>query len=79
MASALPTLGGVQSSTSVITCPLCGTETAESMPVDVCQYFYRCTGCAELLAPRSGDCCVFCSYGDSPCPPRQLTPFEPGR
>ncbi|HEX6268144.1 MAG TPA: GDCCVxC domain-containing (seleno)protein [Burkholderiales bacterium] len=23
------------------------------------------------LAPRAGDCCVFCSYGDVPCPPIQ--------
>nr|WP_283817643.1 GDCCVxC domain-containing (seleno)protein [Bradyrhizobium diazoefficiens] len=21
--------------------------------------------------PKSGDCCVFCSYGTVPCPPKQ--------
>jgi len=29
--------------------------------------------CGELLRPKSGDCCVFCSYGLAPllCPPIQ--------
>jgi hypothetical protein len=26
---------------------------------------------SALLKPKSGDCCVFCSYGDVPCPPIQ--------
>ena len=41
------------------------------MPTDACQYFYDCTGCGALLKPLAGDCCVFCSYGDVPCPPIQ--------
>lgn len=56
---------------SRITCPLCGTGKTETMPVDACWFFYRCTGCGEVLKPRSGDCCVFCSYGDTVCPPKQ--------
>jgi hypothetical protein len=24
-----------------------------------------------VLQPKPGDCCVFCSYGDVPCPPIQ--------
>ncbi|MGI8731262.1 MAG: GDCCVxC domain-containing (seleno)protein, partial [Solirubrobacteraceae bacterium] len=28
-------------------------------------------GCGERLRPRGGDCCVFCSFGDMPCPPKQ--------
>jgi hypothetical protein len=24
-----------------------------------------------LLRPKTGDCCVFCSYGDMKCPPMQ--------
>ncbi|MGJ0427313.1 GDCCVxC domain-containing (seleno)protein [Methylocystis sp.] len=24
-----------------------------------------------LLKPKAGDCCIFCSYGDMPCPPIQ--------
>ncbi len=41
------------------------------MPNDACQYYYACTGCGVTLKPLQGDCCVFCSYGDTPCPPRQ--------
>ena len=56
---------------STIRCPECGHETAETMPVDSCQYFYDCPNCAALLRPKPGDCCVFCSYGTVPCPPVQ--------
>ncbi|MBL8568421.1 MAG: hypothetical protein JNK84_04990 [Phreatobacter sp.] len=56
---------------STITCPLCGHRATEAMPKDACQFFYRCSGCGELLRPKAGDCCVFCSYGDVPCPPIQ--------
>jgi len=41
------------------------------MPADACQFFYECKGCEALLRPKTGDCCVFCSYGDAPCPPIQ--------
>jgi hypothetical protein len=41
------------------------------MPTDACQFFYECKGCGVLLKPDAGDCCVFCSYGDLPCPPIQ--------
>lgn len=59
-------------SDSTITCPTCGRKSVELMPTDACQFFYECKGCGELLRPKSGDCCVFCSYGDTPCPPIQL-------
>jgi hypothetical protein len=41
------------------------------MPTHACQYFYDCKGCGAVLKPKAGDCCVFCSYGDVPCPPIQ--------
>jgi hypothetical protein len=41
------------------------------MPTDACQFFHECKGCGALLKPKAGDCCVFCSYGDAPCPPIQ--------
>ncbi|HTX51009.1 MAG TPA: GDCCVxC domain-containing (seleno)protein [Caulobacteraceae bacterium] len=56
---------------STLTCPRCGRRATETMPSDACQYFYDCAGCGALLAPRAGDCCVFCSYGDVACPPVQ--------
>lgn len=57
--------------TSRITCPLCGHSTVETMPTDACLFFHECAGCGELLKPKPGDCCVFCSYGTVPCPPMQ--------
>ena len=56
---------------STLTCPECGCAAMEVMPEDACLYFYECKGCNSLLRPRAGDCCVFCSYGDMPCPPIQ--------
>ena len=56
---------------STLACPHCGHRKTETMPTDACQYFYECTACRQLLKPLVGDCCVFCSYGDVPCPPIQ--------
>lgn len=56
---------------STITCPHCGHQKAETMPTDACLYFYECEGCHAKLRPKSGDCCVFCSYGSVKCPPMQ--------
>jgi len=56
---------------STILCPQCGKSSIETMPSDACQYFYDCRHCGSLLKPLPGDCCVFCSYGDIPCPPIQ--------
>jgi hypothetical protein len=56
---------------SIVTCPNCGTAKAETMPTDACRFFYECTGCGARLKPKPGDCCVFCSHGDVPCPPIQ--------
>jgi hypothetical protein len=57
---------------SIITCPVCGFEKEEIMPIDACQYFYKCTNCQTLLKPKPEDCCVFCSYGTVKCPPVQM-------
>jgi hypothetical protein len=57
---------------SELTCPDCGAKHAETMPTDACVYFFECRGCGTLLKPKRGDCCVFCSYGTTPCPPVQL-------
>ncbi|MBT8589130.1 hypothetical protein G6692_06160 [Polynucleobacter paneuropaeus] len=56
---------------STITCPQCGTQKKDQMPTDSCQFFYECSGCKAILKPKAGDCCVYCSYGDVPCPPIQ--------
>src|SRR5712692_7674928 len=54
---------------STITCPYCAVAKTEIMLTDARQFFYECTGCGTKLKPKSGDCCVFCSYGSVLCPP----------
>ncbi|MCY4420239.1 MAG: hypothetical protein OXC42_03170 [Gammaproteobacteria bacterium] len=56
---------------SELTCPVCGTKKVESMSSDSCLWFYDCKHCHAMLKPKPGDCCVFCSYGSVPCPPKQ--------
>ena len=56
---------------STITCPECGYQSKEEMPTDSCQTFYECQNCQRMLRPKEGDCCVYCSFGDVPCPPVQ--------
>ena len=56
---------------STITLPGCGHRVSETMPTDACMFFYICQGCGMRIKPKEGDCCVFCSYGDVPCPPIQ--------
>lgn len=62
--------------TSHITCPQCGFTKAEEMPTNACQFLYTCTHCGVTLRPKPGDCCVFCSYGDTPCPPKMCEDAE---
>lgn len=62
---------------STLTCPVCGHRATETMPVDACQYLYECQGCHSLLKPKRGDCCVYCSYGSVPCPPKQVEGGKP--
>ena len=57
---------------SVLTCPECGFSKIETMPLDNCLFFYECEGCGEVIRPKSGECCVFCSYGSVKCPQRQM-------
>lgn len=53
---------------STITCPHCRYQKEETMPADACQYFYECKNSHKMVKLKSGDCCVYCSYGDVNCP-----------
>jgi hypothetical protein len=69
---------------ATITCPSCGTSAREDMPTNACRRVYVCQACGVRLTPKPGDCCVFCSYADTVCPPRQAGASEaagpvPGR
>ena len=57
--------------TATITCPFCGHSKTETMRTDTCQHYYRCDACHAVVSPKAGDCCVYCSYADSACPPKQ--------
>ncbi len=56
---------------ATLTCPNCTNQLEVAMPVNACVIFWICPQCAIELKPKMGDCCVFCSYSDSPCPPIQ--------
>jgi hypothetical protein len=56
---------------SLLTCPICGVASVETMPTDACVVLHQCGGCHAVLRPKRGDCCVFCSYGSVRCPPMQ--------
>jgi len=59
-------------SESTITCPFCGYQKKEHMPVNSCVLDYICLNCKKIIHTKENDCCIFCSYGDVPCPSRQL-------
>ena len=56
---------------SNITCPECGDIVKEEMPNEVCVISYECRNCEKLIFAQTNKCCVFCSYGDTQCPPAQ--------
>lgn len=57
---------------AILSCPVCKNKQQVEMPADACQHFYKCIHCGEMLKPKEGDCCVFCSYADTKCPPKQM-------
>ncbi len=57
---------------STLTCPRCGHRQREAMASNACVYRYECAQCGADIKTRPGSCCVFCSYGDTPCPPEQV-------
>lgn len=72
--TAKPLKDGGKKRLKLITCPHCAHQSVETKPADACQYYYDCKGCGAVLKPKSGDCCVFCSYGTVKCPPVQTQP-----
>ncbi|MGH8113063.1 MAG: GDCCVxC domain-containing (seleno)protein [Rhodanobacteraceae bacterium] len=58
---------------STLTCPGRGDHEVKPMPANACVWF---RACGSVWTPHPGDCCVFCSYGSIPCPPRQLRPAD---
>ena len=63
---------------TILTCPNCGVQQKATMPTDACQHYYKCQKCGKMLKPKEGDCCVFCSYADTKCPPKQIESMKGG-
>ncbi|MBO0779812.1 MAG: hypothetical protein J2P37_13390 [Ktedonobacteraceae bacterium] len=58
---------------ATLTCPnlACQHQQPMLMPSTYCQLSYTCEACQATFFRRPGDCCIFCSYADKPCPPKQ--------
>jgi hypothetical protein len=56
---------------SRLRCPSCGHRWTEIMPENACIQWSDCPSCKTRLKPKKGDCCVYCSHGEMPCPPIQ--------
>ncbi len=57
---------------SILTCPNCNHKFQEQMPENTYQSSFRCAECKEVIKTKKGECCVYCSYGDYPCPQAQI-------
>lgn len=50
-----------------ITCPHCAATVPEIMDEDEWVIFIYCPACHEKIEMKTGDCCLFRSYGQNPC------------
>jgi len=53
-------------------CPHCNATEMVEMPEYASQQYHRCQQCKQLIQAPSDACCVFCAYGDMPCPTAQI-------
>jgi hypothetical protein len=58
---------------ATLTCPhpTCLYQQRALIPEHACQLTYTCEGCQRTHRCKAGDCCIFCSYADRPCPSRE--------
>ena len=59
-----------------LACPNCSFREELEIPADYCLFFHTCANCETRLRSASGDCCVFCSYEDTLCIPKQQEHLE---
>lgn len=58
---------------ATLTCPnpACQHQQRALIPEHACQLTYLCEKCQLTHRCKAGDCCVFCSYADRPCPSKE--------
>ena len=54
--------------TATIVCPHCQHPSEETMRVRVVERTIRCSECSETIEAPADKHCVWCAYGDIPCP-----------
>ena len=54
--------------TTTMTCPTCREKTVVTMPTTRFDFYWECPKCRTLLETKSGDCCVYVSFGNTLCP-----------
>lgn len=49
-----------------LACPACGHRFEEEMPGSL--WRLDCPACGHAMVTPPAGCCVFCAFGDTPCP-----------
>jgi len=61
---------------AIMTCPHCGASYEVEMPTEFRQIMMLCPKCGKKITPMEGEDCIFCSYADKKCPPKQLVELK---
>ncbi|WP_420875813.1 GDCCVxC domain-containing (seleno)protein [Polynucleobacter sphagniphilus] len=57
----------IENQHSTITCPHCQAQETLEIAGNSSHYLHRCKACSGILKTKSGDCCIFCSFGNVDC------------
>jgi len=57
---------------SILTCPHCEFVKSEVLQENVSPTNFRCESCKQTVKINSGECCIYCQYGDYPCLQSQI-------
>ncbi|MFZ4114204.1 GDCCVxC domain-containing (seleno)protein [Polynucleobacter sp. UK-FUSCHL-C3] len=52
---------------STLTCPHCFVRECVEIHSAYPNQFHQCPSCLRPYQANKNDCCIFCSYGDTPC------------
>ncbi|MGK0270323.1 MAG: hypothetical protein ACI88H_000966 [Cocleimonas sp.] len=57
---------------STLTCPHCDYKQTETLLENISPINFRCDSCLKLVRINTGECCIYCNYGDYPCIQTQI-------